>query len=66
VVNGFAEIKWCKTEFNLADLFTKSVPRQVIIKLVNILTGYGDLTKLQQTLEANPDQDAHKMIHSKN
>jgi hypothetical protein len=66
VVNGFAEIKWCKTEFNLADLFTKSVPRQVIIKLVNILTGYGDLTKLQQILEANLDQDAHKMIHSKN
>jgi hypothetical protein len=66
VVNGFAEIKWCKTEFNLADLFTKSVPMQVIIKLVNILTGYGDLTKLQQILEANLDQDAHKMIHSKN
>jgi len=63
---GFVDIKWVKSEMNLADLFTKALSHQKLNHeehgLLKYLLGYGDMDKYRIFLESILDIDAMKAM----
>ena len=59
---GIADIKWVKSEMNLADIFTKALSAQKLSNaehgLLKYLLGYGDMNKYREFLESIIDIDA--------
>ena len=65
VIDGnHAVVKWVQTVYNISDLMSKNVTSGVLKQLEGMLSGYGDISKLIQQLEASPrlhTDDNHKL-----
>ena len=63
---GLIDVKWVKTDYNLADIFTKALPGQKLNHaehgMLKYLLGYADVTDFRTMLETLLDQDAMKMM----
>ena len=63
---GIIEVKWIKTNMNLADIFTKALTNQQLNSeqhgLLKYLLGYADINKFKELLEAALDLDAMKAM----
>ena len=63
---GLIDVKWVKTDYNIADIFTKALAGQKLNHsehgMLKYLLGYADVNQFKELLESILDQDAIKMM----